>query len=169
MTLRRMHKTITPLRSLKLFSGCTAAELKRISGLTMLVRARQGVTLAKEGEPGREFFVIAMGTATVSRCGVPLARLDAGSFFGETALLDGGCRTATVVADTDLSLFAFSPAEFRALQNVAPTVAHRMLAEMGKRLRVTDELLEAESSAASWRTRFAEKALDSLTQELVFP
>lgn len=161
MAIRRMQKPFTPLRNMKLFSGCTTSELNRISALTMLVEVKRGHVLAEEGKPGREFFIIAEGTATVSRRGLKLADLKPGSFFGEMALLDGGFRTATVVADTDLSIFVFSPAEFRSLQNVAPTVARRMLAEMGKRLRLTDDLLDAGSSSPAWQTRRPEKAPDA--------
>ena len=157
---RRRQTPFTPLRSMKLFSGCTTSELNRISSLTMLVEVKQGTALAEEGSPGREFFIIAEGTATVSRRGLKLAELKPGSFFGEMALLDGGFRTATVVADTDLSVFVFSPAEFRSLQNVAPTVARRMLAEMGSRLRLTDDLLDAESSSPAFQTRRSAEAPD---------
>jgi len=166
---RRRQRPFTTLRSLKLFAGCTTSELNRISSLTMEVEVRQGTVLAEEGSPGREFFIITEGTATVSRGGLRLADLEAGSFFGETALLDGGCRTATVSADTDLTLFIFSPAEFRALQNIAPTVTHRMLTEMGRRLRVTDQLLEAESPRSSASTGRPVEASGSGTHEMVLP
>ena len=119
----------------------------------------KGSVLAEEGKPGREFFIIADGTATVSRSGVRLADLEAGSFFGEMALLDGGCRTATVVADTDLSLFVFSPAEFRSLEEVAPVVALRMLTAMGKRFRLTYDRLDSEPYSAPWSTEFAERGV----------
>ncbi len=158
MMFRDQQQPFTPLRSMKLFSGCTTSELNHISSLTVLVDVRQGSVLAEEGRPGREFFIIADGTATVSRGGVRLADLEAGSFFGEMALLDGGCRTATVVADTDLSLFVFSPAEFRSLEEVAPVVALRMLTAMGKRFRLTYDRLDSEPYSAPWSTEFAGEA-----------
>jgi CRP/FNR family transcriptional regulator, cyclic AMP receptor protein len=169
MVFRGQQKPNTLLRTMELFSGCTATQLSRISSLTVLVDARQGTVLAEEGKPGREFFIIADGTATVFRSGVRLAVLGPGSFFGEMALLDGGCRTATVVADTDLSLFVFSPAEFRSLQDVAPLVAHRMLTTMGRRLRLTYDLLDSESYSAPWLTELADEALHRQAQQLVIP
>ena len=46
--------------------------------------------------------MIVEGTATVSIDGNEVASLGPGDFFGEISLLDGGPRTATVTADTDL-------------------------------------------------------------------
>ena len=169
MVFRGQQKPDRLLRTMELFSGCTATQLNRISSLTVLVDSRQGTVLAEEGKPGREFFIIAEGTATVFRSGVRLAVLGPGSFFGEMALLDGGSRTATVVADTDLSLFVFSPAEFRSLQDVAPLVAHRMLTTMGRRFRLTYDRLDSESYSAPWLTEFAEEALQRQAQQLVIP
>ena len=167
MMFHDKQEPFTPLRTMKLFSGCTTAELNHISSLTVLVDVGKGSVLAEEGKLGREFFIIADGTATVSRSGVRLAVLGAGSFFGEMALLDGGCRTATVVADTDLSLFVFSPAEFRSLEEVAPVVALRMLTAMGKRLRLTYDRLDSEPYSAPWSTEFADEALPPEAQASV--
>ncbi len=82
------------------------------------------------------------GTATASRNGLTLATLGPGSFFGELALLDGGNRTATIVADSDMGLLVLSRREFKSLQLTVPSVAFKLLTEMGARLRSTDGLLD---------------------------
>jgi len=41
-----------------------------------------GTVLAREGDLGDEFFVIASGTAEVTSGGAPVAKLGAGDFFG---------------------------------------------------------------------------------------
>ena len=74
--------------------------------------------------------------------GLTLAVLGPGSFFGELALLDGGNRTATVVADTDLTVLVLSRREFRSLQSTAPSVAYKLLVELGARLRRADAMIE---------------------------
>jgi CRP-like cAMP-binding protein len=61
------------------------------------------------------------------------------------ALLDGSCRTATVVADTDMSLLVLSRVEFNSLLDCVPSVAQKILTEMGVRLRHTGTLLAEES------------------------
>ena len=64
------------------------------------------------------------------------------------ALLDGGERTATVDALTDMHLLVLTRNEFRTLQETAPSVAFKLLVGLGARLRqadqVIDELLEGQ-------------------------
>jgi CRP-like cAMP-binding protein len=74
---------------------------------------------------------------------VVLATLSPTDFFGELALLDGGVRTATVVAETDLRLLVLSRGEFKELCHSYPSVAQKMLAGIGARLRKADEMLGA--------------------------
>jgi len=104
--------------------------------------------LAEQGQPGREFFVVVDGSATATRNGVELARLGSGSFFGELALLDGGNRTATVVAETDMHLLLLTRSEFKELHATAPSVAYKMLAELGVRLRRADGMFDGSAPAA---------------------
>ena len=56
-----------------------------------------GDTVIRQGERGADAFVILSGYARVVRDGRDVARLGAGQFFGEVAMLDGRPRTADVV------------------------------------------------------------------------
>ena len=51
------------------------------------------------------------------------------------ALLDGGLRTATVLAATPMELYVLSEREFRELLDSLPAVARNMLRSMSTRLR----------------------------------
>ncbi len=146
---RYTNERIGLLQDMDLFSGCNKDQLRRIDSLTMMLGVEQGTVLVEEGRAGLEFFVVVSGTAIASRQGLWLAEFGAGSFFGELALLDRGQRTATVIADTDMSLLVFSQAEFHALQWWVPSVAHKMAIELSRRLRRADELLDQESSCAT--------------------
>ena len=99
--------------------------------------------MAREGETGETFFVIASGRASVSIAGTPVGELGPGGFFGEMALLDGGPRIATVTATTPMELVVVLRSDFQALLTSAPSVALRMLAALGGRLRLLDRQLAA--------------------------
>jgi len=138
----RKNQRIELLRDVQLFSGCSTAELGRIASLTTEHLVKAGQVLTERGDPGLEFFVIIDGKAKATRKGVHLATLGPGSFFGELALLDGGKRTATVVAETDMRLLVLSRREFNGLDRAAPSVSRKMLVELGSRLRTADEKLD---------------------------
>ncbi len=59
-----------------------------------------GAVLVKEGEPGREVFLLLDGILRVDREGERLAEYGPGAVLGERAFLDGGSRTSTLVAVT---------------------------------------------------------------------
>jgi CRP-like cAMP-binding protein len=62
-------------------------------------------------------------------------RLQAGDFFGEMALLDGGPRTATVTATTDITMFGLTEWVFKGLLTEHPSIALHALEAMAARLR----------------------------------
>ena len=90
---------------------------------------------------GREFIVIVDGTATVAIDGQAVATLGAGDFLGEIALLDGGPRTATVTADTDLVAEVMSHQELASLLVNVPYVTRGILKGVAARLRAADATL----------------------------
>lgn len=121
------------LQGLPLFAGCTLDQLNRTAALAREVQVEAGNALTREGEPGDLFYVVLQGTATVTREGQKLATLGPGSFFGETALLTGGPRTATVTADAPMTLAGLDRDGFDAVLNEAPTVARRILEGVAER------------------------------------
>ena len=126
-----------------LLVGCTKKELGQIASMSTEGDAAAGQVLAQEGELGAEFCIIVEGRATATRNGVVLATLAPTNFFGELALLDGGPRTATVVADTDMHLLVLSRGEFKQLCTTYPTVSYRILKGLGARLRHADDIIAA--------------------------
>jgi CRP-like cAMP-binding protein len=123
------------LSGVALFSPCAKHELRRIAGLVDEVEAPKGRVLAREGQPGSEFFVVVKGSATAKRSGRKVATIGPGSFFGELALLDQGPRAATVTADTDMQLLVLTSRAFSSLLDDVPSVSRRILRGMAERLR----------------------------------
>jgi len=123
----------TTLAKIPLFKECTKKELQAVSRLVTPINVKAGKVLTKEGDAGREFMIIASGSATVKRKGRKIASLGPGDFFGELALLAHVPRTATVIADTDMTVEALNRAEFATLLDESPTIARKVLAAVAKR------------------------------------
>ena len=121
-----------------LFDTCTAAERAQIDSLTTPLRVAAGRTLCREGEVGREFFIIDEGEAAVTIGGVEVAVLGPDDFFGELSLLDIAPRNATVTSLTPMRLLVLNRAEFASLLDASPMIARRILRVVGPRLRSGD-------------------------------
>lgn len=67
-------------------------------------RLRAGEELVRQGDPGRELYLVLDGLAEVAVDGTVLGQVGPGAVLGERALLEGGVRTATVTASTNLVL-----------------------------------------------------------------
>jgi CRP/FNR family cyclic AMP-dependent transcriptional regulator len=126
------------LKGVALFSACTKKELELISGATTELRFPAGQVLARAGDSGHEFIVIVEGSAHVELGERTVATIGAGEFFGEIALLDGGPRTATIVADTDLVAEVIGQREFATLIEDSPHLAKNLLIGLARRLRAAD-------------------------------
>jgi CRP-like cAMP-binding protein len=126
------------LADIWLFSACSASQLREIRRVVEEAAVPAGSVLVEEGTVGREFFFIVEGTATVRRSGRKVATLHPGDYFGELALLDRKPRSATVTADTDMTLLVLEQRAFNGLLDVVPAIAHKLLVAMSLRLRDAD-------------------------------
>lgn len=126
------------LAKVPMFRTLAKRDLQRIGKFATLHEAEEGDILAKEGQRGQEFFVIASGKATVKRKNRKVAQLKAGDFFGELALLEKVPRNATVVADTDMELYVVSRQDFAAVLREVPEIAVKLLSGLAKRLSEAD-------------------------------
>jgi CRP-like cAMP-binding protein len=102
------------------------------------VSVPESKVLVEQGKIGRECFVIVEGSATVKRNGRKVATLGPGDYFGELSLLDKGERTATVTADTKMTVLVLGPREFTSLLDEVPGLAHKLLASLAGRIRELD-------------------------------
>jgi CRP-like cAMP-binding protein len=123
------------LRAVWLFERCSKRELDALQRIATPVDVPAGKVLTTEGEIGREFFVIVRGRAEATRGGIALAPVEAGSFFGEMALLDRRPRSATVTTLEPTTVLAITAGAFNALVGDMPSVDRKMLIVLAERLR----------------------------------
>jgi pyruvate,water dikinase len=130
---------VAALQRVALFAGMDRRQSEQIARLLKERRFQKGETVILEGSGGAAFFLIDSGEATVSQKGVVLRTIGPGDHFGELALIDGGPRTATVTAATDLVCYGLTFWEFRPLVERNGTIAWKILQELAKRLRVVEK------------------------------
>jgi CRP-like cAMP-binding protein len=118
-----------------LFRGLSQRQRRRILKGTLDYRFGPGKELVREGEHGETLFVILEGAARVVRRGRTVARLRAGDFLGEVAVLDGRPRTASVVADPEARCLVLHRDELREVLAEEPRIAWAMLGALAGRLR----------------------------------
>jgi CRP/FNR family cyclic AMP-dependent transcriptional regulator len=129
------NDVVARLGQVPIFGGCSKRDLQTIARAARPLKHEAGSVIAREGEPGAGLFVIDVGEAVVTIGGKKVNHLGPGDFFGEMALLDGGPRTATVTAETDVTLFALTEWVFRGLLSEHPSIAIRTLEAVAARLR----------------------------------
>ncbi len=133
MALRRNAK-IDLLKEVPLFARCSRAELAQVAGIADEIDLPEGQELTREGERGREFFVLLDGTAEVARRGRKLNTLGPGDFLGEIALISRSPRTATVTATSPLDVLVVTDRDFRTLLQRSPEIRIKVLEALAERL-----------------------------------
>jgi CRP/FNR family cyclic AMP-dependent transcriptional regulator len=125
---------VEALKRAPLFEGLSRKELVQLARVSEDVEVPPGKVLCKEGQLGREFFVIVDGEVEVTRDGKRVATRTGGEFFGEIALLEDIPRTATVTAKTPLRFFVLTRKDFRHLVNENRNVERKVLRALARRI-----------------------------------
>ena len=121
----------------KLFGAFPDKELRKVQQAGKEISFAAGADVTTKGEAGGRFFLILEGEADVVLGGAAAAsrRIGPGETFGEIALLDGGPRTATVVAVSPLRTFSLASWNFRPLVLEHPELATAVIATLCAWLR----------------------------------
>jgi uncharacterized membrane protein len=116
-----------------------------------VVRFPAGRVLFNYGDPGDSLYVIRSGEVEVffkddTGSRIVLDTAKAGDVFGELSLLDGGPRTASVVATQDVEALRVDRANLDTFLKRHPEATLDLLTAMGRRLRATSEKLRHTAS-----------------------
>ncbi len=116
----------------------SARQRRKVASLARIRRFADGAPLVRVGQAAAALYVVLDGNVSVRRPGSRALTLGVGSIVGELALLDGGTRTATVVAQGDVVTLAIPASRFRTLLRSEPTIAIGIAEELARRLRGAD-------------------------------
>lgn len=123
------------LGDVALFSRCTRRMRATVARHMETASLPAGSTLIEEGEEGDAFFLILSGTVSVKKGAQTVAEQGPGAYFGELALLDGEARSATVVANEDVTVAVLGVRMFRTLLREFPDMTLELLAGLAGDLR----------------------------------
>ena len=121
-----------------MFAGCSKRELQAILKAGDEIVMTAGTLIVDQGQTGREAFVLVDGNVTVRRNGRKVVSLGPGAVIGELSLLDHGPRTASVVCDTDCTLFVLDQRHFRKVIEHNPQIAMKLLGRLAGHIRTLD-------------------------------
>lgn len=142
-TLRSM-----PLAHCQLAAGLDAGQIKRLNQFLQERHLVPGQLLFSQGDAGDAMYLLTFGSVSMvdATSGQRFVSFSPGMCFGETAVLDGGGRTASAVADSACRVLELPATALTELQRDEPALAaqvYRNLAtHVSERLR---------SAAAGWR------------------
>jgi CRP/FNR family cyclic AMP-dependent transcriptional regulator len=126
MRLGSDHK-VDLIKKVPLFEQCSRRELEQVASAADEIDLDEGKVLMREGDRGREFFVILEGTADVTQGGEKINSLGPGDFFGEIALISDLPRTATVTATSPLRALVVTARSFQRLVEQFPEIQRKVL------------------------------------------
>lgn len=121
--------------------------LQQLRSHARLKTIERGATVFAKGDPGTSLFAIHEGQVKVISFSAEgkyavFNVLSAGDIFGEIALLDGGERTADVIAITECRLLVIERRDFLPLVHSSPDVAQKLIEVLCGRLRNTSRQVE---------------------------
>ncbi len=130
----RANAKLDLIKRIPLFEHCSKTDLQHIAGIADELDLQAGKVLIREGERGREFFVLVTGEAEVRRKGRKIATVGPGDFVGEMALLSKAPRNATVTAVTPLDVLVITDRAFVDLLDKTPDLWHKVARTLAERL-----------------------------------
>ena len=131
---RMSRAWIDVLVDIPLLAGLSRRNLGKVAALGRTKRFPARTSIVTAGTNADAFYVILDGRATV-RAGQRRIPLAAGDYFGEMALLDGGVRSASVVADTEMLVMAIPRRGFLKLLESEPKIAISIMGTLANRVR----------------------------------
>jgi len=129
---------VSELKDAKLLKGIPDSEVRSIEKQVKTITHPAGHEIVVRGEGGVGFMIITDGTVSVKTVTGKTRKLGPGDSFGEMALLDHEGRSATITADTDVTLASIPEWNFKPFLKEHPEVAYRLLQTLSRRIRTAE-------------------------------
>lgn len=145
--MRRMATNPEVLKDIALLQGLDDDERATLAAMMSEVRFDAKTTLFRESDQGGVCYVLKSGWVELSvndERGEKLvvAILGPGELFGELSLLDGGLRSTSAFALTDVEAVSLNRAQLIEFLRMRPDASLDILSAIAKRLRQADHLLK---------------------------
>lgn len=117
-----------------------AAELEHLRSHLETTRYKAGDVILREGAPADRLLFLTLGRVDVvvtladGKSRYRVATIEAGNMFGELALLEGGRRTADVVAATDVECLVLTEDSLALLSEQSPQLASQLVFSVARSL-----------------------------------
>lgn len=148
------HHLFGKLPKHSLLQVLTEAELSQLLQRARLHDAEKGDVLLRQGDQGDVLIILLEGQVrvtvfTANGREIVLEYAGAGAVLGEIALLDGGTRTASVIAMERLRYLEIGRTAFETLLAGNHQIALRIMRELALRLRVANQTIETDRAYAA--------------------
>ena len=161
---------ILPLARNSLLAGMSEAAITSVLMLGEERTVKQNEALFHYGDPADGVWLIESGTVSIMAnqgdTSTRLSTFGPGQFVGEMGLIDGGMRSATAIADTEVHALLLDHQAVQTLTQQQPEAAlymtRNIAKELSQRVRNTSALLSDESSEES--TVWANSSLGTLSR-----
>lgn len=159
-----LRRRVAAIRRIDIFQDLTDVDCETLAVDLQHAPFARGETITREGADAHHLYMILSGEISIRVGGVDagneIARLSAGQFFGEMALLTGEKRRATTVALTDVDCYRLDDDAFRALLERRNDLAARVAAILADREEDLVAMREKFDAAAhATRRAQSEKAI----------
>jgi CRP/FNR family cyclic AMP-dependent transcriptional regulator len=136
-----MDHRLLLLGSVPLFRDLSRSELKEILAAGRELEFAAGSTIVQEADQAADFYLLLGGKASLEVRGRRKGSLGPGDHFGEMSVLDGGPRSATVMADEPVWALRLDRSKFLALLDKHGSIGRKLLVELSGRLRTAEGAL----------------------------
>lgn len=136
------------LRNVSFFGDLRIDQLRALARVCDEIAVAKGKRIIRQGDVGEGLFIVVEGRVSIERDAqssqgrITLFEMGPAEVFGEISLLDGGVRTADVIAQTPVLLLGIKREALDEALEDDPSIAMGMLRAMAQRVRRSTEVID---------------------------